>query len=174
MFLLRLIFNRIFSAPVAYNSFMKKAKPYIFSILLALTVGGLSALATANNMNIYDKINPPPLSPPGWLFPVVWTILYILMGVSSAIIFKSRSSKKDDALFIYAISLVLNFSWSIFFFNMQSFIVAFVILVALWLSIIITIIKYYKINKAAAWLQLPYLLWVTFAGYLNLAIIFLN
>ena len=153
---------------------MKKAKPYIFSILLALTVGGLSALATANNMNIYDKINMPPLSPPGWLFPVVWTILYILMGVSAAMIFKSDDELKDDALFIYAVSLVLNFSWSIFFFNMQSFIVAFIILVGLWLSIIITIIKYYKINPIAAWLQIPYLLWVTFAGYLNFAIILLN
>ena len=153
---------------------MKKAKPYIFSILLALTVGGLSALAIANNMNVYDKINAPPLSPPGWLFPVVWTILFILMGISSAIIFTSKSKQKDDALFIYAVSLVLNFSWSIFFFNILSFIVSFIILVALWLSIIITIIKYYKINKPAAWLQLPYLLWVTFAGYLNFAIILLN
>lgn len=153
---------------------MKKAKPYIFSILLALTVGGLSALATVNNMNIYDKINIPPLSPPGWLFPVVWSILYVLMGVSAAILFTSDSAQKDDALFFYAISLVLNFSWSIFFFNMQSFIISFIILVALWLSILITIIKYYKINKTAAWLQLPYLLWVTFAGYLNLAIAILN
>ena len=153
---------------------MKKAKPYIFSILLALTVGGLSALATAKNMNVYEKINTPPLSPPGWLFPVVWTILYVLMGISAAIIFTSNAPKKDDALFVYAISLVLNFSWSIFFFNLQSFIVCFIILVALWLSILITMIKYYKISKPAAWLQLPYLIWVTFAGYLNLAIILLN
>ena len=159
---------------VAYNNHMKKAKSYIFSILLSLTVGGLSALSIANNMNIYDKINTPPLSPPGWLFPVVWAILFIVMGVSSAMIFTSKSSKKDDALFIYAVSLVLNFSWSIFFFNMQSFILSFIILVALWLSIIITIIQYYKINKVSAWLQLPYLLWVTFAGYLNFAIILLN
>ena len=153
---------------------MKKAKPYIFSILLALTVGGLSALATANNMNIYDKINTPPLSPPGWLFPVVWTILFILMGISAAIVYTSKSDKKDEALFIYAVSLILNFSWSIFFFNMQSFIISFIILIVLWLSIIITMIQYYKINKTAAWLQLPYLLWVTFAGYLNLAIAILN
>ena len=158
----------------AYNTSMKKAKPYIISIVLSLTVGGLSALAIANNMNIYDKITAPPLSPPGWLFPIVWTILFILMGVSAAIIFTSDSLQKDDALFVYAVSLVLNFSWSIFFFNMLSFLLSFIILVALWLSILITIIKYYKINKAAAWLQLPYLLWVTFAGYLNLAIIFLN
>lgn len=153
---------------------MKKVKIYIFSILLALTVGGLSALATANNMNIYDKINTPPLSPPGWLFPAVWTILFILMGVSAAIVFTSKSTKKDDALFIYAVSLVLNFSWSIFFFNLLSFVISFIILFALWLTIIITIIKYYKIKKTAAWLQLPYLLWVTFAGYLNFAIILLN
>lgn len=153
---------------------MKRAKPYIFSILLALTVGGLSALSTANNMDIYDKIVSPPLAPPGWLFPVVWTILFVLMGVSAAIIFTSKEKTKDDALFIYAVSLVLNFTWSIFFFNMQSFIVSFIILVALWVSIILTIIKYYPINKVAALLQIPYLLWVTFAGYLNFAIILLN
>lgn len=153
---------------------MKKAKPYVISILLALTVGGLSALAAANNMNIYDKINTPPLAPPGWLFPVVWTILFILMGVSSAIIYTTRSKQKDDALFVYAVSLVLNFSWSIFFFNMLSFKVSFLILIGLWLSIVITIIKYYKIKPVSAWLQFPYLLWVTFAGYLNFAIILLN
>ncbi len=153
---------------------MKKAKPYIFSILLALTVGGLSALSIANNMNIYDKITPPPLAPPGWLFPVVWTILFILMGISAAMIYTSSSTKKDDALFVYAVSLVLNFSWSIFFFNMQSFIVSFIILIALLLSIIVTIIYYYKIDKVAALLQIPYLVWVTFAGYLNLAIAILN
>ena len=111
---------------------MKKAKPYVFSILLALTVGGLSALATANNMNIYDKITMPPLSPPGWLFPVVWTILFILMGISAAIIFVSDSAEKESALFVYAVSLVLNFTWSILFFNMQAFILSFIVLVGLW------------------------------------------
>ena len=162
--------TRIIYVRTAYNRIMKKAKPYIFSILLALTIGGLSALSIAKNMNIYDKINPPPLAPAGWLFPVVWTVLFTLMGISAALVFTSKSKKKDDALFIYAVSLVLNFSWSIFFFNLLSFIVSFIILVALWLSII----KYYPINKVAAWLQLPYLLWVTFAGYLNFAIILLN
>ena len=153
---------------------MKKAKPYVFSILLALTVGGLSALATANNMNIYDKITMPPLSPPGWLFPVVWTILFILMGISAALIFVSDSAQKESALFVYAVSLVLNFTWSILFFNMQAFILSFIVLVGLWVSIIITIVKYFTIDKRAAWLQLPYLIWVTFAGYLNAAIVILN
>ena len=100
-------------------------------------------------MNIYDKIIAPPLAPPGWLFPVVWTVLFILMGVSAAIIYTSDSTQKDDALFVYAVSLVLNFSWSIFFFNLLSFTLSFVILVALWLSILFTIVKYYKINKPA-------------------------
>ena len=153
---------------------MKKAKPYVFSILLALTVGGLSALATANNMNIYDKITMPPLSPPGWLFPVVWTILFILMGISAALIFVSDSAQKESALFVYAVSLVLNFTWSILFFNMQAFILSFIVLVGLWVSIIITIVKYFTIDKRAAWLQMPYLIWVTFAGYLNAAIVILN
>ena len=153
---------------------MKKAKPYVFSILLALTVGGLSALATANNMNIYDKITMPPLSPPGWLFPVVWTILFILMGISAALIFVSDSAQKEGALFVYAVSLALNFTWSILFFNMQAFILSFIVLVGLWVSIIITIVKYFTIDKTAAWLQLPYLIWVTFAGYLNAAIVLLN
>lgn len=153
---------------------MKKAKPYVFSILLALTVGGLSALATANNMNIYDKITMPPLSPPGWLFPVVWTILFILMGISAALIFVSDSAQKESALFVYAVSLALNFTWSILFFNMQAFILSFIVLVGLWVSIIITIVKYFTIDKTAAWLQLPYLIWVTFAGYLNAAIVILN
>ena len=153
---------------------MKKAKPYVFSILLALTVGGLSALATANNMNIYDKITMPPLSPPGWLFPVVWTILFILMGISAALIFVSDSAQKESALFVYAVSLVLNFTWSILFFNMQAFILSFIVLVGLWVSIIITIVKYFTIDKTAAWLQMPYLIWVTFAGYLNAAIVILN
>ena len=153
---------------------MKKAKPYVFSILLALTVGGLSALATANNMNIYDKITMPPLSPPGWLFPVVWTILFILMGISAALIFVSDSAQKESALFVYAVSLALNFTWSILFFNMQAFILSFIVLVGLWVSIIITIVKYFTIDKTAAWLQMPYLIWVTFAGYLNAAIVILN
>ena len=96
------------------------------------------------------------------------------MGVSSAMIFSSNSTKKDDALFTYAISLILNFGWSIFFFNMQAFWISLAILVALWLCILITILKYLKINKTASWLQLPYLAWVTFAGYLNIAIAILN
>ena len=153
---------------------MKKAKPYILSILIALAVGGLSTLLTLPNMDLYAEINQPPLAPPSFLFPVVWTALYILMGVSAALVYTTWKKDRDNALFIYAVSLVLNFFWSIFFFNMRSFIAAFVILVLLWVSIVITILKYYRIDRAAALLQLPYLLWVTFAGYLNLTIALIN
>ena len=153
---------------------MKKAKYYLLSILIALAVGGLSALLTLPNMNIYGQINQPPLAPPSILFPIVWTLLYILMGWSAATVYTSQEEGKGNALFVYAVSLLLNFSWSIFFFNLRSFIAAFVVLALLWISIVLTIVKYYRIDKRAALLQIPYLLWVTFAGYLNLAIALLN
>ena len=129
---------------------------------------------TFNNMNIYDEINKPLLSPPSVVFPIVWTILYILMGISSAMIKLSDNENKPDALIIYRFSLFINFFWSIIFFNMHAYNFAFVWLIALWLFVLYTIIKYSKINKTAAYLQIPYLLWLTFAGYLNIMISILN
>ncbi len=158
----------------SYTNRMKKFLSYLFFILTALGVGGLSALLTMKNMNVYSEINTPLLSPPGVLFPIVWTVLYILMGVSAGIIYNSNQEKKDDALFFYGASLILNFFWSIFFFNLRNFTFSFIILLALLFSIILTVIKYYKINKIASFLQIPYILWVTFAGYLNFAILLLN
>lgn len=156
---------------------MKKIKPYVISILLALATGGISAFLTRNNMNIYQEVNTPPLSPPSILFPIVWTILYLLMGISAAQIYTdpmARSQRKEKALFIYALSLFVNFTWSIIFFNLQAFLFAFIWLVLLWILILKTILAYFKINRLAAYLQIPYLLWVTFAGYLNLSIWLLN
>ncbi len=155
---------------------MRKFKVYTVSILISLAVGILSALATMENMDIYATINTPFLAPPAILFPIVWTVLYILMGVSAALIYLSSSmtSNKTKALFTYAVSLFVNFFWSIFFFNMQAFLLSFIWLLLLLGLIIFTIIDYYPINKAAAFLQIPYLIWVTFAGYLNLAIVILN
>ena len=99
---------------------MKKIKAYAISILIALGVGALSALATSGNMDIYSTINKPPLSPPAILFPIVWTLLFTLMGISAAIIYLSSApaTEKTKALFVYAVSLFVNFFWSIFFFNM--------------------------------------------------------
>lgn len=155
----------------------KNIKVYIISILIALTVGGLSALLTSGSMDIYNDIVRPPLAPASIVFPIAWTILYILMGISSALIYLSISQPADErinALFIYAVQLFLNFFWSIIFFNMRAFLFAFVWLVALWLVILLMIQKFKEINKTAAALMLPYLLWVSFAGYLNLAIFILN
>lgn len=155
----------------------KEIKTYAISIAIALAVGGLSALFTAGNMDIYSEIVKPPLAPPSVLFPIVWTVLYILMGVSAAMIYLQKEENPTlarNSLAVYGISLFLNFFWSIIFFNMQAFLFSFIWLILLWISILITIIGYRKISPLAALLQIPYLLWVTFAGYLNFAIYLLN
>ena len=155
----------------------KKIKPYVISVAIALGVGALSALFTRGNMDIYDRIQTPPLTPPGILFPIVWTALYTLMGISSAIIYtKGRDENIPvyDALRIYTIQLAVNFFWSIIFFNLEAFLFAFLWILLLWVLIIVMIVKFYEINKTAAYLQIPYLLWVTFAAYLNFAIFLLN
>lgn len=155
----------------------RKIKPYIISIVIALAVGGLSAFLTRSSMEVYVNIKQPPLAPPSVVFPIVWTILFILMGVSSAMVYvKGRESgvPVGEALKIYALQLILNFFWTIIFFNMQSYLFAFIWLVLLWIAIILMIVSFKKISTAAAWLQVPYLLWVTFAGYLSLMIYILN
>lgn len=154
-----------------------KTKTYFLSVVIALAVGGLSALVTSGNMDLYSSITPPPLAPPSILFPIVWTILFTLMGIGSAMIFLENDNKPKEvrsALFVYGFNLFLNFFWSIIFFNMQAFLFSFVWLVILWVTILIMIIKFYQIKPVAGLLQIPYLLWVTFAGYLNLAIYILN
>ncbi len=152
-------------------------KSYIYSLIIALGTGGLSALFTSGSMGIYQKIIRPPLSPPSIVFPIVWTVLFTLMGISAAMIYNTDSATKrerNSALLTYGISLVFNFFWSIIFFNMQMYLFAFIWLLGLWFFILKTMLKYYKINKIAAYLQIPYLLWVTFAGYLTFAIWYLN
>ncbi len=155
----------------------QKIKPYIISIAVSLGVGMISAFLTRGNMNIYEEVVTPPLSPPSFLFPVVWTALYILMGISAAMIYTNKNRQKrhkDKALYTYATSLFVNLFWSIIFFNMRAFLFAFIWLLLLLYFIISTILQYRKINHTAAYLQIPYALWVTFAGYLNFGIWFLN
>ena len=155
----------------------KQIKPYIISVAIALGVGALSALFTRNNMDIYSEVATPPLSPPAILFPLVWTFLYIFMGVSAAAIYTSHSasvSQRKRTLYTYAASLVVNFFWSIIFFNMRAFAFAFLWLLLLLYLIIKTILQYKEIEPTAAYLQIPYALWVAFAGYLNFGIWYLN
>ncbi len=150
-------------------------KKLITCIIIPLAVGGVAALLTRGSMQAFDTLNKPPLSPPGWLFPIVWTILYILMGIASYLVATSgQPYRSRSALTVYGIQLVFNFFWSIIFFNLEMYLFAFIWLVLLWLFILTTTFLFYRISKAAGYLMLPYLLWVTFAGYLNLAIFLLN
>ncbi len=153
-----------------------KIKSYVIGILIPVGVGLLSALLTRGSMDIYSTFNKPALAPPAILFPIVWTALYVLMGIGSVIVFNSTANEKDknQALTIYAVQLAVNFLWSILFFNLNAFLFSFIWLLLLWVLIILMIVIFYKINKTAALLQIPYLLWVTFAGYLNLSIYLLN
>ena len=155
----------------------KKVRSFIIAIIIPLAVGGLSALLTMGSMDLYETIIQPPLAPPAILFPIVWTILYTLMGISSGIIYNSQNgteAARNNALAVYALQLFINFIWSIVFFNLRAFLPAFVLILVLWVLIIVMIIRFYKIDKTAALLQIPYLLWVTFAAYLTLAIYILN
>lgn len=113
---------------------------------------------------------------PAWLFPVVWTVLFALMGISSFLIYNSDASEKSkmSALTVYAVQLAVNFMWPIFFFRMGAYLFSFIWLILLWALVLIMILKFYKINRTAAFLQLPYILWLTFAGYLNLSVYLLN
>ena len=149
----------------------------LICLAIPLAVGGLSALFTMGSKEDFASLKQPHLSPPGWLFPVAWTILYALMGVSSAMIYLRRGSEPiavRESLTSYGISLIINFAWSILFFNANAFLLSFLWLVLLFYFIIKTIIGYYKVDKRAAYLQIPYALWVAFAGYLNISIYFLN
>ena len=154
-----------------------KYKSYIISILISLGTGILSALLTMRNMDIAAVANMPPLSPPAFLFPIVWTILFILMGVSAARIFDRRNKNPEVArsgLTYYAMSLVVNLTWSIIFFNLHSYLIASVWIVLLLALIVLTVIRYAAIDKISAYLQIPYILWVSFATYLTFGIFYLN
>lgn len=150
-------------------------KKLVFNLALPLAVGGLSALVSGG-MGDYKVMNQPPLSPPGWLFPVVWSVLYLLMGYAA---YRVRVSGADPeeirkAMRLYWAQLALNFLWSPVFFGLRWYLVAFFVLVAMWVLIYLTMNRFAKLDKLAGDLLIPYLLWVTFAGYLNFGVFLLN
>ncbi len=153
-----------------------KIRPLVIALALPLLTGGLAALISRSKMGLFDTVSKPPLSPPAWLFPVAWTVLYVLMGVASYRVFTARagSAEKNRALLFYGIQLAFNFFWTLIFFNLGVYWFAFVWLAALLALIALTTVKFYGIDRPAAYLMLPYLLWVTFAGYLNLGIALMN
>lgn len=152
-----------------------KLKTYAISILIAEAIGGVAGLFTSMEMDEYKLVEKPPITPPEIVFPIVWTILYALMGISAARIWMSPPTKeRNHGLIIYGAQLFFNFLWSIIFFNFQAYGFAFFWLIALWVLILGMIIIFNKTDRLAALLQIPYLLWVTFAGYLNLMVWLLN
>ena len=151
-------------------------KSLIISIDIALALGGVSALITAGSIEDFAALKKPPLSPPGWLFPAVWTVLYVLMGIAFYLVLRSQSApeEKRSALKVYFIQLAFNFLWSPIFFTLGAYELAFLWLVILLALIVATVLRFWHIDKRAGAIMLPYVLWVSFAAYLNLAIAGLN
>ena len=152
-----------------------QVKKLIIALVVPLGVGGLSALLSGS-MAGFQELDAPPLTPPGWLFPVVWTILYLLMGYASYRILVSGAEPAAirKALTFYGIQLFLNFLWPLIFFGLQWYWLAFVWLLVLWVFIYLTMYQFGQIDDTAENLLIPYLLWVTFAGYLNFGVALLN
>jgi tryptophan-rich sensory protein len=157
---------------------MRKNKYLILgiSIILPLAIGFTSGLVTSENIPTwFASLKKPWFNPPNWIFAPVWTTLYILMGISSYIIFiKENSLSRFRSLYAYLVQLVLNFFWSIIFFGMHRPDFSLIEIVVLWFSILITILNFGKLSKMAAWLMVPYITWVTFATILNFHFVILN
>ena len=150
-------------------------KPYLFFIGLSEAVGVIAGLLTRGGMEQYKLLEKPALTPPDIVFPIVWSILYALMGISAARIYLSNTTEeRNRGLRLFFLQLVINFFWSIIFFNLQAFGFAFIWLLLLWILIVLMIRSFVQTNRLAAYLQIPYLIWVSFALYLNLMVWILN
>ena len=153
-----------------------RLKELVIALAIPLAAGGLSAFITKDAMKSFQTLRQPPLSPPAWLFPVVWTLLYLLMGLASYLVLTSGASepRREKALTAYALQLAANFCWSVIFFSLRLYLTAFIWLLVLWVFILISTVMFFYIRKSAGRLLIPYLAWVTFAGYLNLGVYLLN
>ena len=156
--------------------FLKKLKfkTAAVSILIALAVGGLSSILTRGSMAEYEAASKPALAPGPVVFPIVWSVLFILMGLAAALVYASGARDRGGALTLYAVQLAVNFAWPLIFFGLGRYLLAFFWLVLLFLLVLATFFRFRKIRPVSAYLLLPYLLWLAFAGYLNLAVWYLN
>lgn len=152
----------------------EQAKVLIKSVALPLLTGFVSGFLTKDAMEVFETMTKPPYSPPGWLFPLVWIILYTLMGISIFLVAQGEGEKKEQALSLYGYQLIVNFLWPVFFFSFGWYFFALLWLILLWILVLKMILVFYEISPLAAWLNLPYLLWLTFAAYLNAGIWLLN
>ena len=150
-------------------------KRLIIAILIPEAVGLLSSFAAGNIGDAYGSYQKPPLSPPGVLFPIVWVILYALMGIASYIVYdESGGEKRKDALTFYSLQLLFNFAWPIFFFRFEAYWISVVVILALLALVVITALRFKDISKVAFWLLVPYIIWLLFATYLNIGVAVLN
>lgn len=147
-------------------------RKFLISLLVSLGVGLLSALLTRNTIAIYPSLIKPPFAPPPMVFGIVWPILYVLIGISAYLVWKEPHHSR--ALYYYYLQLIVNFFWPIIFFNLQAFSLAAIWSAVLWILAVLTSVSFYKVSKAAFWLFLPYVLWLTFATYLSFGIWWLN
>ena len=154
----------------------KESKHYFLWIAIVEFLGALSGLVSRGGMQLYSQtIRQPALSPPGWLFPVVWVVLYALMGISAYRIYSApASADRCRGLNLFVLQLIVNLFWSPIFFNAMAFGFAAIWLILLWAFVLLMILSFRKVDPLAAWLQIPYLIWLTFAAYLNLGVWILN
>lgn len=155
---------------------MKKKWYWLVCMALPLAVGGLAGFITRDSFEIYSHLNLPPFSPPGWVFPVAWSILYLAMGIASGLVLSSGASQEQtmSALRLYILQLAVNFVWPILFFGQSLYQISFFWLLLLLLLVILVTIWFYRIIPSAGILLIPYLMWLIFAGYLNFGVYFLN
>jgi translocator protein len=149
---------------------------FIASLLLPLGIGGIAGMFTADAIpGWYATLNQPSFNPPNWVFGPVWTTLYTFMGISLFMIWRLKAGKeRNQAILIFIMQLLLNFCWSFFFFYFKMIGVALIDIFVLWIAIIIMLVHFYKIKPLAAYINIPYFLWVTFATALNAAYFLLN
>ena len=157
-----------------WKAFWDRNKSIILQVVLALLAGGVASLVSGDTAPLYARLTAPPLAPPGWLFPVVWTVLYIMMGLAAGLVARSRDLDRSCALAFYYLQLVMNTLWPLFFFRLEWLSVAAVWLLLLTVAVLATWRKFRAVDALAGWLLVPYLVWCAFALYLNVGFAVLN
>ena len=148
-------------------------KKLIIITIVTFIVGSFFSFFIMNNMDTFKELNKP-INVPGIIFPIVWSILYLLMSISLYIVLEKDNKDKQKAIISYIVQLIINSLWSLIFFGFEAYLFSFIWIILLLISVVVMIINFYKVNKTAAYLQIPYVLWIIFAGYLNLGIYLLN
>lgn len=148
-----------------------KWKSLLISLAVSLGTGAAAGFVTAGSMEQYEMMYRPPLSPPGWVFPVVWGVLYLLMGIAAWMVFTSENPERKHALALYAAQLAVNALWPILYFRLDAPLAALAVLALLWYLVYLTLKAFFRISTPAGICMIPYLLWISFAFYLNLSVV---